>query len=256
MMLPSEGMNVPWKPFSFEVVGLATLDDKIGGDSGVVYSTSPKKAIGADDESYIVKGPDPEVTFAELAGCILANAVGITVPTVRACKFANLMLAGSREVSNIRVVEPWLGKPNKVVNYSEIFSAIVVDVWLGNTDRNMGNVIGSSVEKDKIEFVFIDFEKSATLRRHPLILATMIEPRQLWPSNQLGNCLNNCKLIHPPSEMINRIEAVDAGTCRTLLEPVVEALNGIDWAENSIESLMRRASKIRELAEEVWMSKA
>ena len=241
-----------WRPFSFDVIDLATLDDKMGGDSGLVYSTSPQKAIGTDDESYIVKGPDTEVVFAELAGCVLANAVGVTVPIARACRISNVVLAGSREVSNLRVVEPWLGKPSKVINYREIFAAIVVDIWLGNVDRNMGNVIGEPLERDRIEFVFIDFEKSVALRPNPLISTALIDPRQLWPNNQLGRSILNEKPMHPPSETVQRVHEFDENACLQLIQPVIDALGGIDWAENSVAALARRASNIQPLTEEVW----
>lgn len=46
---------MPWRPFSFDVESV-TLDDQAGGDSGVVYSTSPRKAIGKDSETHFVKG--------------------------------------------------------------------------------------------------------------------------------------------------------------------------------------------------------
>jgi hypothetical protein len=245
-------MTVGWRPFSFDVIDLATLDDKIGGDSGLVYSTSPQKAIGKDDESYIVKGPDTEVVFAELAGCLLADAVGITVPIARACRISNVVLAGSREVSNLRLVEPWIGKPHKVINYAEIFAAIVVDVWLGNVDRNMGNVIGEPVERDQIEFVFIDFEKSAALRRYPLVSTTLIDPRQLWPSNQLGRSIMNEKPLHPPGETMQRIQELNSPACLQLIQPVIDALGLVDWVESSVEALARRARDIQPLTEEVW----
>lgn len=241
-----------WRPFSFGVIDLATLDEKIGGDSGLVYSTSPQKAVGMDDESYIVKGPETEVVFAELAGCVLADAVGVTVPIARACRITNYMLAGSREVSSLRLIEPWLGKPPKVINYAEMFAAIVVDVWLANVDRNMGNVIGEPAGGDKIEFVFIDFEKSASLRPNPMITTSLIDPRQLWPSNQLGRILMNAKPLHPPAETLQRIAEMNDLACLRLIQPVVDAIGEVAWAESSVSTLARRAGTIHRLMEEVW----
>ena len=88
--------------------------------------------------------------------------------------------AGSREVSGVRLVEPWLRKPRCAINFQEMFAAIVVDVWLGNVDRNMGNIIGDPAG-EQLELVFIDFEKSVTLRPSPFIKSGMIGPRDLWP---------------------------------------------------------------------------
>jgi len=245
---------VGWKPFSFDIVDLVTLDARIGGDSGLVYSTNPQKAIGADDESYVVKGPELEVVFAELSGCVLANAAGITVPTVRACRFADEVWAGSREVSGVRLVEPWLRRPRSAVNFPEVFAAVVVDVWLGNVDRNMGNIIGDPDGGDKVELVFIDFEKSVTLRPTPLIKSGMIDPRELWPSNELGRLLMSSRPLLPPEDTILRIMELDEVACSRLIQPVCDALGGVHWSENSIDVLARRARQIRSLTEGVWNS--
>ena len=242
-----------WRPFSFDVINLATLDDKMGGDSDLVYSTSPQRAVGEDDESYVVKGPELEVVFAELAGCVLASAVGITVPAVRSCRISSYTLAGSREVvPNLRVIEPFLRSPKRVVNFAEVFEAIVVDIWLGNVDRNMGNVIGHPMEQGKIEFVFIDFEKSTTLRPNPTINSAIIDPRQLWPSDQLRDRLANHKPLHPPGETMNRVSRIDAATCLSLIQPVAESLGGVPWVESTVDVLSSRANRIRPLAEAVW----
>lgn len=241
-----------WKPFSFDVVQLATLDDEVASGSGLVYSTNPRKAIGMDEETYFVKGPDREVVFAELAGCVLANAVGITVPSARVCIFADMLLAGTRQVSSIRAIEPWLRRPDKVRNYPEIFEAVIVDVWLGNTDRNMGNVIGDCAAGDEIEFVFIDFEKSVALRQYPNVNTAMIDSRRLWPSEDLGRMLMARKPLMPPFNAIARIRKLDEEACSALINPVSEALGGIEWAGDTAAALARRAGQIQSLAEEVW----
>jgi hypothetical protein len=86
---------VSWKPFSFGVVPLATLDDDVISGTGLVYSTNPKRATGEDSVDYFVKGPDVDMVFAELAGCILANAVGLTVPCAKVCTIGDDKLAGT-----------------------------------------------------------------------------------------------------------------------------------------------------------------
>jgi hypothetical protein len=245
---------VGWKPFSFDLIDLATLDEKMGGESGLVYSTNPVKAIGLDGESYIVKGPEPEVVFPELAGCVLASAVGITVPCARACRAPVGILAGSREVSGLRIVEPWLRRSRHVTNFNELFSVIVADIWLGNVDRNMGNIVGNPVGGERIELVFIDFEKSATLRPSPFINTGMIDPRQLWPKNELGQILREIKPLVPPAGMIERIGEIDEYACRNLLQPVARAVGTVTWAEASQDLLARRARQIQRLTEEVWNS--
>jgi hypothetical protein len=72
-----------WKPFSFGSIELLTFDDKVQSGSGLVYSTNPNTGTDHDGEKYFIKGPEPEVAFAELAGCVVANAVGLTVQDER-----------------------------------------------------------------------------------------------------------------------------------------------------------------------------
>lgn len=241
-----------WRPFSFEIIRLMTLDDRVGGDSGIIYSTSPHKAIGEDGETYFIKGPEKEIVFAELAGCILANAAGINVPCVRACVFDDLIYAGSREVSSLRLVAPWLKGSHAASNLYEIFAAIVVDIWLGNVDRNMCNIVGDQLPRGGVELVFIDFEKSVTLRPNPLIQSPMINPRELWPRNELREYLIDCKPLHPPVGTVQRIQQFDTDVCSTLIHPVVQALGGVEWAESSVLALEHRARTIADRSTEVW----
>jgi hypothetical protein len=195
---------VSWKPFTFGSVNLTTLDGAVAEGTGLVYSTAPQRAVGDDGGDYFVKGPDREVVFAELAGCVLANAVGLTVPSVRACQVAGEFLAGSRLVSNIRMIAPFLDQRQRVSNFEDVFDAVVVDIWLGNTDRNMGNIIGNRLKSGLIEFVFIDFEKSVTLRRFPTINSAGILDRDLWPRYELGDKLRRHKPPVAPRAMMDR----------------------------------------------------
>ena len=76
---------------------LDTLGGAVSAPDGVIYSTSPKRAEGADSFSYFVKGPSQEIVFAELAGCLLAREVGLLVPDVAACAFDNDIYCGSQK---------------------------------------------------------------------------------------------------------------------------------------------------------------
>jgi hypothetical protein len=51
-----------------------------------------------------------------------------------------------------------------------LFEVIAVDTWLVNDDRNMGNIVGSSVGDGRIEVFMIDFEKSRTLAQNPFTI--------------------------------------------------------------------------------------
>ena len=241
-----------WKPFSFGTIELLTFDEKVSSGSGLVYSTSPSTAIDEDGEKYFVKGPEPEVVFAELAGCVLANAVGLTVPCAKVCSIAGHMLAGTRSISNIRLIEPFLRRPDRTTNHSEVFEAIIVDVWLANTDRNMGSIVGSLADDGKVEFVFIDFEKSAALRPSPIINSTMVQARSLWPSDELGALVRDSKPLLTPMRTLRSIAQMDENACNLLIQPVSDALGGIAWATDCVAAVARRARKIHELAEEVW----
>jgi hypothetical protein len=241
-----------WKPFSFGLVELLTFDEKVTSGSGLVYSTDPQTALDSDGETYFVKGPEPEIVFAELAGCVLANAVGLTVPCAKACTFSNGIFAGTKAVSAVRVIEPYLRKPALTKNYQEVFDAIIVDVWLANADRNMGNIVGYPGDGERLELVFIDFEKSTALRPSPIINSTMIEPRKLWPSDELGVLLRNSKPLTTPTRVLESIEVMDENACNLLIHPVSEALGGVEWATDCAAALGRRAKRIRNLAEELW----
>jgi hypothetical protein len=56
-----------------ETVTLLTLDSEVTAPEGIVYSAQPRTALGEDGQKYFVKGRDPEIVFAQLAGCLLAE---------------------------------------------------------------------------------------------------------------------------------------------------------------------------------------
>ena len=232
---------------------MRSLDGIVSEDSGLVHSTRPERATGHDDHSYFVKGPELEIVFAELAGCVLANAVELPVPCARVCTIADESLAGTRKVSQLRAaIDLFISRPHLVTNYATLYEAVVVDAWLGNIDRNMGNIIGSPVRGSSIEFVFIDFEKSTSLRRFPIMSSGALLARDLWPSNDLGRIINSQKPLMPPQPMLDRVRAMDETRCLGLLTQVSDALGGVGWYQDSAFALASRAAKIDDLAREVW----
>jgi hypothetical protein len=239
-----------------EAVELLTLDDIVGAGTGLVYSTEPRRAQGLDGEDYFVKGPDREIVFAELAGCLLATAVGLPVAPVAACSLGGQQYAGSRRVADIgRAVAPWL-RPGRVSNFETLYSCIVVDAWLANTDRNLGNVLGRSSGKGTAELVMIDFEKSATLRPFPRTRTPTIAPAQLWPTNELGRLLRNHRPMHPPTQPMQRIlelaETQDA--IKGIVDSVLQRIGPIDWSDDSVATLVWRGTRIEKIGNEVWAS--
>jgi hypothetical protein len=234
---------------------LLTRDVPVEAPEGIIYSTSPVTAEGVDQISYFTKGPELEIVFAEIAGCALAKEVGLPVGDVAACVVDEDVWAGSVGVRDaIRYIGPWLSRPQKIINFNDLFDSIVVDVWLANKDRNIGNVVGKPrVGSSSIELVFIDFEKSATLRPNPTVLSTMLEPRLLWPSGELGEALRVGRPLHPPVAIVRQINQVTEERCAQIIAEVVTAIGSpVEWQENSVHALIQRASRIQQLAEEVW----
>jgi hypothetical protein len=130
-----------------------------------------------------------------------------------------------------------------------------VDAWLGNVDRNLGNVLGRSTHGSEIEVVMIDFEKSKALRPNPIIESGMMTPQSLWPTGELGQVLKATKPLQPPQQIVDRITQVTQPRCKEIIDSVVSKLGPVAWAGNSIEAVSRRAERITEIAGEVWRQK-
>lgn len=240
----------------FSTVDLDTIDDPVSGPVGIVFSTQPRVGQGQDGKEYVIKGPDPEIVFAEIMGCLLASHVGIPVPDVALCRFQGDSLCGSCKVQSIgRNAEPWLRQPARTTNFPDLYSAIVVDAWLANNDRNMGNVIvQASNRRDQASFVLIDFEKSAALRSNPVISSSLVDPKTLWPTNELGQLLKTRRPLSPPPGTIQKIKAFtenEAGV-RKLIDMVVDAYTPINWSDGSVTAVVRRGQNIARIAGEVW----
>lgn len=237
-----------------KTINLLTLDEDVAGPDNIVYSTSPQTATVEDGTKYFVKGPDPIIAFAELAGCLLAQAVGLVVAPVSVCCFESDKFCGSQEVATIgRNVAPWLD-PKRTTNFQDLYAAVVVDVWLANIDRNLGNVVARGIPGGKAELVFIDFEKSAALRPNPRISPNMIPPAQLWPSGELGDILRRAKPLHPPAPAISKIQAFvkQPQGVQSIIRSVCAQLEEVEWWDGSVDTVISRGSAIQKLAGEVW----
>jgi hypothetical protein len=232
---------------------LTTFDSRVSAPEGMVYSTSPYVALGEDGISYFVKGPEPEVVFAELTGCLLAREAGLVVPDVAVCTFSEERYCGSRSVAGaMRNVAPWLKQPQKVSNLADLYKVIVVDAWLANDDRNIGNVLARPLRRSQVELVMIDFERSKTLRPKPIVTSTMVEARRLWPTGELGHALRAQKPIFGPQMTMDKVRGITRDRCAEIITEVVEGLGPVDWSENSIEAVSRRAMRIEEIVGEIW----
>jgi hypothetical protein len=235
-------------------IDLLTLDSRVGAPEGIIYSTSPRRAEGSDNASYFVKGPEPEVVFAELAGCLLAMEVGLSVPEVAVCRYGETIYCGSCKVTNaLRDVSPWLKQPLNVRNFGDLYDAIVVDAWLANNDRNLGNVLGRPAGGSEIELVMIDFEKSKALRPNPLIESGQVDSHSLWPTGELGGILRQRKPLTPPAAIVERVREIGRN-CASLIAEVGDKFGPVEWAGNCTEALSRRAVRIDEIVRQVWTS--
>lgn len=188
-----------------------------------------------------------------MVGCLLATEAGLRVPEATVCTFNGQLCAGVEEVEHpIRGVAPWLVNANRIVNRNDLYAVIAVDTWLANDDRNMGNMVGSPADDGRILLSMIDFEKSKTLGRNPIIMSTQVEPRRLWPTGELGTLLRQAKPPTLPDDTIQRIQAMTRQRIEAIIRPVLDELPFVDWGDNSIDVLTRRAERIRVLLEEVW----
>ena len=235
-------------------VTLLTLDEPVSAASGIVYSTEPKRAQGMNGQDYFVKGPEIEVVFAEVAGCLLAAAVGIPVAPTAICTFEGQRLAGSLKVADIgRNVGPWLCS-GRATNLSVLYSTIVVDAWLANEDRNLGNVLGKAAGNGNVELVMIDYEKSATLRQYPLTRPPTVTSDRLWPRGDLGQIAAAHKPLHPPPVQMERVRrfADTPGAVQGVVAQVTDALGPVEWSADSVQTLLSRAEDLERIVEEVW----
>ena len=237
-------------------VNLVTLGPAVKPPPGLVFSTNPEVAEASDAHSYFVKGPELGVVVAELLGCLIAEEVGLRVPPVAAARLGTDVLAGSQEVPDvIRYVMPALRRRELVINFNDLFSTIVVDAWLVNTDRNSGNCLASKGPDGKILLVMIDFEKSVALRGpHPLVESANVDEGRLWPRGELGTFLSTCKGVFPPPEMCHRIGSVTEGRLNQLFDAVQLAVAPIPWSESSIKTLLNRGKSITQIAGRIWQT--
>ena len=150
------------------MIHLATIDDKVVGEFGKIFSTDPHTALGRDGKRYFIKGCNGSIAFKEVAGCSLAGLCGLKVPPADFCIIGKDIYGGVEEVpGHQRNIRPWLREPTKIVNWTDLYRVIAVDTWLVNHDRNMGKVVGSTRGNGTIDLFMIDFEKSLSLGENP-----------------------------------------------------------------------------------------
>jgi len=245
--------EVSYLAYHVSLIELIALNNEVPGPVGIVYSTSPKTAIGIDGRTYYVKGRNDSIAFAEVCGCRLAAAVGLPAPEAHVGLFGEDWYAAVAEVEQkIQNVGPWLYSPAGIFNIEDLFGAIVVDCWLGNDDRNMGNLVGTPAGNRQIRLTMIDFEKSKTLGVNPTFQTANLNPIRLWPTGELGARLRQIVPERPPRRYLDSVRSVTANAVSEIVLAVVREVPVVTWGESSIDVLVRRAQRIQILTEEIW----
>lgn len=217
------------------MIRLETIEGPVIGEPGKVFSTGPEVAIGEDGRTYYIKGCNSPIVFTEVVGCRLAALVGLKVPEAHIGLFGGDLYAAVESVPAAnRNIRPWLRDQARIDNRTHLFEMIAVDTWLVNDDRNMGNVVGSSVGNGRIEVYMIDFEKSRTLAENPFLGSGAIDPRRLWPTEELGTILRQQRL-RCPAAILGRIAAVSTQQLNDLVTPVAAELPYVHWQETALK---------------------
>jgi hypothetical protein len=135
-----------------------------------------------------------------------------------------------------------------------IARTVVFDVWIANPDRNYLNVLpptdGAWTAGIRTA-VAIDFEKAVAIRaREALIQSSAVDPRRLWPTDELGATLVGTAL---PRDMVDRI----AATRQDRLERAVQSVSnivgdGFDWGDSVVRALSHRLRNLGRLTQEAW----
>jgi hypothetical protein len=179
--------------------------------------------------------------------------MGLQVPAASIGSLGEDLYAAVESVPRAqRNIFPWLRDLQRINNSADLFSVIAVDTWLANDDRNMGNLVGSSLGDGRIDVFMIDFERSRTLAENPFMGSGNVDPRRLWPRDELGDILRRIRPATPPASVLDRIRGFSQQQISELILPVAAELPFIGWPDSSIEVLFRRAQNIDRLVEAVW----
>jgi hypothetical protein len=214
---------------------------------GMVYSTAPRSRRAEDGHAYVTKGPDIGILAAEALGYGLARPLGIAVPEFAFGRdTAGLWFASRKLDRALRDPAPFIRKRREA-----IARVIALDIWLCNSDRNMGGLlIDQKVQAAEDDVVAIDFEKSHVASdAHPLIKVPTVPSAKLWPTGELGT-----KMIGAtqPHALIDEIEQISDHLIDGVIGSIVAVLSAWTWAESTCAVLKNRRKNIHKLIAEVW----
>ncbi|HET6230432.1 MAG TPA: HipA family kinase [Longimicrobiaceae bacterium] len=232
-----------------EWITLLAEPKRVREPNGLVYSTAPREALATDGKTYIIKGPELPVVFAEHAGYSLAECLGLPVPEHALCSTPQGIVFASRKLP-LRFAGDDMFATGSVVNPELLSFLSAFDVWIANEDRNVNNFVGD-YEGRGTKLFAIDFEKAHALNgRMDLFSVTARPPREMMPREGLGA---RCKGQPFPTEMCDRI-AQNTNT----LDRIVDnwhsdlGLSRITWADRARSILTQRAQRISSLVQEAW----
>ena len=111
----------------------------------------------------------------------------------------------------------------------------------------MGDVLK---ETKRLRLLAIDFEKSVVLRGpYPLTTAPTVDPKSLWPKEFLADMLHGMPI---PRGFCETIERTTEDALKQCFSRIETSTGQIEWLDNSIVVLHKRAENIHALVREVW----
>jgi len=237
------------------LIQLATIDARVQGEPGKVFSTGPQVAMGVDGKTYFIKGANSATAFAEVAGCRLASMAGLMAPPAHIGQFGDELYASVESVPGAqRTIEPWLNNRQRIRNRSHLYDVVAVDTWLVNDDRNMGNLVGGNPSTGNIDVFMIDFEKSRTLHPNPFMGSVEVAFNRMWPTADLGRLLRHGRPDRCPAEIVAKIRGFSYQQLDELLQEIANDIPLVTWNTASAEVLHRRAQELDRLVSAVWQA--
>ena len=210
------------------------------------------EALTVSGRQVVLKGPERGVVFAEASAYELANLIDLPVPPHGLCTvpghpdpwFCCEKLDGRFPVD-------YWWQNERLANRNDLYDTIVFDVWIGNHDRNMGNLVLHS-EDHFIRLHAIDFERAAVLRGEPdrFTLNTW-EARRFWPRERLGRLVRGAAIPWPTCERIQELRESQIDGVMQEVRMDMD-LADIPWLDASASALVERKARLRELVQEAW----
>lgn len=214
------------------------------GPQGMVYSTAPRVRLGSDEQSYVTKGPEAPVVVAEVIAHAVAEELSLAVPESAVGMYRGAAYFASRHVDGIRDASMHVPRYR-----DEIARFIVLDIWLCNHDRNLGNLLLSGYG-DGQRIIGIDFEKSEALRsRHPLIDLAGVPSTKLWPTEDLGRLMVG---VPCPTSFVGQVMRVPDVVIEGIAAGTQAVVPGFDWSDSLCQAVLRRRNSLAQLVKESW----